>query len=215
VLRVIAGEKGGRRLVAPEGRRTRPTSDRVREAAFSMLESLLAQRGGLFGLVAWDLFAGSGALGIEALSRGASSVVFVDSARAAVSATQANLARLGYGPGKAEVVQADVLRWAHGLEGRLPPCGPDLTFADPPYAWRSWPALLGALAPHRPLVVMESGDEPELPEGWRAVKARRYGGTLVTLAENDDRKWADASSGRAGEASGPGLGDALARGDRP
>ena len=75
-MRVIAGEKGGRRLLAPPGRATRPTSDRVREAAFSILES----QGVLRGARVWDLFAGSGALGIEALSRGAAHATFVDQA---------------------------------------------------------------------------------------------------------------------------------------
>ncbi len=193
-VRVIAGEKGGRRIVAPDGLRTRPTSDRVREAAFSMLESAMAERrGGFAGAVVWDLFAGSGALGIEALSRGAGEATFVDQSRSAVSAVKENLAKLGYGPGRAQVYCAEVLRWVHGLEdepgsgggplraepgGRTPP---DLVLADPPYSWKSWPALLRALGPLGPLVLMETGDEPALPEGWLVQRARRYGGTLVTL----------------------------------
>ena len=215
-MRVIAGEKGGRRLVAPEGRRTRPTSDRVREAAFSMMESSMAEEGrGLDGAVVWDLFAGSGALGIEALSRGAARATFVDNARSAVSAMTANLARLGYSAARAKVVQADVLRWAHGLDvidgpGRAwalrrpvaeapgaPPdepheassstAGPnvDVVLADPPYEWRSWPALLGALATLGALVVLETASSPELPVGWHVLKARRYGGTLITLTRFD------------------------------
>ena len=76
-MRVIAGEKGGRRLLAPPGHGTRPTSDRVREAAFSMLDSL----GVLDGARVWDLFAGSGAMGIEALSRGAAHATFVEQAK--------------------------------------------------------------------------------------------------------------------------------------
>jgi 16S rRNA (guanine966-N2)-methyltransferase len=210
-VRVIAGEKGGRRLVAPEGRRTRPTSDRVREAAFSMLESFLAaDQGDLQGADVWDLFAGSGALGIEALSRGASHATFVDNARSAVSAMTANLARLGYGATRASVVQADVLRWAHGLDAPGPAAGPvpgsatgpvprrglapaaaggrrpfgahvDVVLADPPYDWEPWPALLGPLAPLGPIVVMETASGQELPIGWQVLRARRYGGTLVTL----------------------------------
>ena len=106
-MRVIAGEKGGRRLLAPPGHGTRPTSDRVREAAFSMLDSL----GVLDGARVWDLFAGSGAMGIEALSRGAAHATFVEQAKGAVSATRANLAALGYGSSRATVVCADVLSW--------------------------------------------------------------------------------------------------------
>src|SRR5580658_9848030 len=117
-MRVIAGENGGRRLVAPSGRATRPTSDRVREAIFSMLESLMLDSSvtgsptTLEGAMVWDLFAGSGAMGIEALSRGAAHATFVDQARPAVSAVRANLAALGYGPERASVVSSDVLRWA-------------------------------------------------------------------------------------------------------
>ena len=106
-MRVIAGEKGGRRLLAPPGHGTRPTSDRVREAAFSMLDSL----GVLDGARVWDLFAGSGAMGIEALSRGAAHATFVEQAKGAVSATRANLAAMGYGSSRATVVCADVLSW--------------------------------------------------------------------------------------------------------
>jgi 16S rRNA (guanine966-N2)-methyltransferase len=182
-VRVIAGDKGGRRLLAPAGRATRPTSDRVREAAFSMLES----QGALDGTRVWDLFAGSGALGIEALSRGASHATFVDEARAAISATRSNLAKLGYGADRASVICADALKWVHGLEGE-PPGIPaqgkkvDLVMADPPYAWQAWPALLDGLAPLARLVLLETGEEPELPSAWQVLKARRYGSTLVTLA---------------------------------
>ena len=181
---MIAGEKGGRRIVAPEGRRTRPTAERVREAAFSMLESYLgAAGGGLAGAVVWDLFAGSGALGIEALSRGAAHASFVDSARPAVSAVHANLARLGYGPERADVYCADVLRWAYGLAGQAGggSTKADLVLADPPYGWDAWRALLQALRPLRPLVVIESAHPVELPEGWVALRQRGYGGSLVTL----------------------------------
>ena len=195
-LRVIGGEKGGRRIVAPSSLRTRPTSDRVREAAFSMLESAMAERrGGLAGAVVWDLFAGSGALGIEALSRGAGEATFVDQSRSALSAVKENLAKLGYGPERAHVYCAEVLRWVHGLEdepgaggeraGGEPRMPPDLVLADPPYAWKSWPALLRALTPLGPLVLMETAEEPALAEGWLVQRARRYGGTLVTLTIPD------------------------------
>jgi len=208
-VRVIGGEKGGRRLVAPAGRGTRPTSDRVREAAFSMLESARA----LDGARVWDLFAGSGALGIEALSRGAARATFVDQARSAVSAARANLAKLGYGPDRATVVCADALNWAQarGLEHSwgAPDAGApgtggradagdragaghgteevDLVLADPPYAWQEWSALLNELARYSPLVMMETGAEPQLPPGWQALRSKRYGGTLVTLAQLRDR----------------------------
>jgi 16S rRNA (guanine966-N2)-methyltransferase len=206
-VRVIAGEKGGQRLLAPPGRETRPTSDRVREAAFSMLESL----GVVDEAEVWDLFAGSGAMGIEALSRGASHVTFVEQAPGAVAALRSNLAKLGYGPGVATVVSADVLRWVNGPTRAAlsrspsssspkpsPPArnGPgdrsgaatigeravDLVTADPPYAWQGWDLLFRWLTPLRPVVLAETGEALMLPTGWRALRSKRYGGTVVTLA---------------------------------
>src|SRR3954467_4150678 len=103
-VRVIAGEWGGRRLQAPPGDATRPTSDRVREAVFNALGSL----GAVEGAAVADLFAGSGAMGIEALSRGAASVTFVDSARPARAAIEANLAATGFAE-QARVVAGDVM----------------------------------------------------------------------------------------------------------
>src|ERR1700693_2200498 len=101
-MRVIAGRLGGRRLSAPSGRRTRPTSDRVRESLFAML-------GELDGASVLDLFAGSGALGIEALSRGAQSAVFVERDASAARALRDNLAALELESGEAELRQADAL----------------------------------------------------------------------------------------------------------
>jgi 16S rRNA (guanine966-N2)-methyltransferase len=196
-MRVIAGENGGRRLVAPAGRATRPTSDRAREAIFSMLESSMPDSSmtgrdtTLQGAIVWDLFAGSGAMGIEALSRGAAHATFVDQARPAVAAVRANLAALGYGPQRSAVVCADVLNWARPELGsarpelgsaRPEPAEVDLVMADPPYAWQGWDVLLERLAHLRPLVLAETGSELALPPGWLALRAKRYGGTVVTLA---------------------------------
>jgi len=189
-VRVISGDKGGRRLVPPGGALTRPTSDRVREAVFSMLESHIEMEGALV----WDLFAGSGALGVEALSRRASHVTFVDRSHEAVAAVKANLASLGYGHEKATVVRSDVLKWARApkapASGQPDSPGPpdkcaDLVMADPPYAWWHWEELLGLLVPPPPLVLIETDRSPPLPAPWQVVKARRYGGTLVTLAALD------------------------------
>lgn len=166
-MRVVSGLARGRRLSAPPGRQTRPTSDRVRESMFNMLMSL----GVIDGARVADLFAGTGALGIEALSRGAASAVFVDDDAAAVRVIRSNLEQTGLAGG--EVVRADVLRWAPGA-------GPfDLVFCDPPYAFAGWAELFGVLGAE--LLVAESDREIEAPEGWEVLKARQYGGTVVTL----------------------------------
>lgn len=166
-MRVVGGSARGRRLSAPAGLSTRPTSDRVRESVFNMLMSLDA----VDGAVVADLFAGSGGLGIEALSRGAASCVFVDDDAWAVRVIRSNLDQTGLNGGS--VVRADVLRWVQGA-GRF-----DLVFCDPPYAFSGWTALLEAL--DAGLVVAESDREVEAPDGWEVLKTRRYGGTVVTL----------------------------------
>ncbi len=122
-MRVIAGQWRGRKLTAPKGEETRPTADRTRETLFSMLNSRL---GGFDGLVVADLFAGSGALGIEALSRGAASCLFAEQDRAALAALKGNLAALGIG------ANADV-RAGSVLALGACPLPYDLILLDPPY----------------------------------------------------------------------------------
>jgi 16S rRNA (guanine966-N2)-methyltransferase len=170
-MRVVAGQAKGRRLQAPRGGAVRPTADRVREAIFDMLGSL----GGVAGITAADLFAGSGALGIEALSRGATRATFVDRSPSAVAAIRANLAATGLAE-RADVVSDDVVRWA----GRTGPV--DLVLCDPPYAFDRWGLLLAALRPAAGLAVLESAGPIEPGEGWRLLKVKRYGGTVVTVA---------------------------------
>ena len=172
-MRVVAGLAGGRRLQAPAGRRIRPTSERVREALFNSLGSLEA----VAGATVVDLFAGTGALGIEALSRGAASATFVDADVQAVRAIQANLAVTGLGD-RARVVHADVFRFLADA-----PQPVDLAFADPPYAFADWPRLLAAL-PAR-LVAIEAGSHVAMEPGWRALRSKRYGDTVVTLARRE------------------------------
>src|SRR3954467_15650634 len=120
-MRIISGQWRGRRLVAPAGNATRPTSDRVREALFSILGALDGER-------VLDLFAGSGALGLEALSRGAASATFVERAPAALRVLRDNVADLG---ASAEVVAADAR--AHLRAARAQGAQYDLVFLDPPY----------------------------------------------------------------------------------
>jgi len=172
VVRVIAGSCRGRRLVAPEGATTRPTGDRVREATFNALASLDA----LDGAEVLDLFAGSGALGIEALSRGAAHATFVDRDRRAVDAVEANLDATGLAAratvvrGPAERTLADAARRAQRWS---------LALVDPPYAFDGWEDLLVAIPAD--LVVVESDRAVAIPPGWRAIRERRYGATLVSI----------------------------------
>ncbi|AMT71769.1 16S rRNA (guanine(966)-N(2))-methyltransferase RsmD [Mycobacteroides immunogenum] len=178
MTRIIAGTAGGRRIaVPPKG--TRPTTDRVREALFSMLEARLDFEG----IVVLDLFAGSGALGLEALSRGARHVTFVESNAAASKVISANIAVVGL-PG-AELRQSPVSTFLTTSPNRAY----DLVLADPPYSVSAEEvsALLRRLTDHwvtdEALVVLErdaSGPEAVWPDGWE-VTSRKYGGTRLEL----------------------------------
>jgi 16S rRNA (guanine966-N2)-methyltransferase len=177
----------GRPLRAPAGRGTRPTSDRVREAIFSILTSL----GAVAGAVVADLFAGSGALGIEALSRGAAAATFVDRDGAAVTAIRDNLAVLGDATIHATVVPGDVMRWLEGAPWA------DVVLADPPYGFAEWEGLFSRLGGRAGLVVAESGSELGTIPGWETVKVKRYGGTVVTVVQPCDRSGTRAEHSRA------------------
>lgn len=173
-LRVVAGTHRGRRFDVPGGSATRPTSDRVREALFNALDSLDAVEGAR----AIDAFAGSGALGIEALSRGASQVTFSDTDAAALAVVTANLDALGL---------AERARVAAGSAGAaLARGGPwDLVLLDPPYAFDGWPDLLDEVARATSpdgVVVIESDREVPLPPTLRGARSRTYGGTVVQFA---------------------------------
>jgi 16S rRNA (guanine966-N2)-methyltransferase len=185
VTRIVAGSAGGRRLEVPGGRDargTRPTTDRVREALFA---ALVSARGGLTGSVVLDLYAGSGALGLEALSRGAAQATLVDSDPRAASTARANAAALGLAA--AAVRRAAVATFLAG------PAHPvDLVFADPPYAVAAAEvdALLGALAdrwllPAATVVVERSRRDtgPDWPGGFRPWPVRLYGETALWVAD--------------------------------
>jgi 16S rRNA (guanine966-N2)-methyltransferase len=176
-MRVIAGRLGGRRLKAPPGRVTRPTSDRVREALFAML-------GEVQHACVLDLFAGSGALGIEALSRGAARAVFVEHDGTAARVLAENLAALGIDSGVGELRRSDAgqaLRSARAGKETY-----DLLFIDPPYGQaREWAQVLGALLPALLLpgarVVLESDRREPLELEMGIERQRRYGDTLITI----------------------------------
>ncbi len=179
-MRVIAGSSRGRRLPARLPGGVRPTADRVREAIFDVLGSM----GGVEGASVLDLFCGSGALGLEALSRGATSVTFVDHDAAALAAVRTNLVATGLASPGASLVRAELPGWL----GRAPHV--DLAFCDPPYAFSDWDTLLALL--EADVAVLESGSEVELPASWMAARSRRYGGTLVTVARMSDAPAAGA-----------------------
>lgn len=179
-MRVVAGEHAGRRLAAPRGKHTRPTSDRVREAVFSML-------GSVDGIRVLDLYAGSGALGIEALSRGARAATFVDSHAAAARAVRENLERVGSDRGR--VFRADVLSFVRGAarHGEVW----DLVLCDPPYrlAPGLGPELTGALAPvlaPGARIVCESSSRQPLRLELPLITERRYGDTFIAVHGGGD-----------------------------
>jgi 16S rRNA (guanine966-N2)-methyltransferase len=174
-MRVVAGMYGGRRLVAPPGSATRPTSDRVREALFSVLGTTVQ------GAHVLDLYAGSGALGIEALSRGAAGAVFVDRSPKAVAAIRTNLAALG--------IDAPVRRMEARAALRPPPdlADPyDLVFLDPPYRrvaelGRELSEALPAVLAPGARVVSESDRREPLELAFPLADERRYGDTVIRI----------------------------------
>ena len=174
-MRVIAGTYGGRTLQAPPGAATRPTADRVREALFSILADRVPDARVL------DLFAGSGALGLEALSRGADSVTFVDDAPAAIRVVKANLEAL---EAAATVRQTDALRFLAAASGNGAQY--DLVFLDPPYrhaerlARPLSEALPAVLAPGA-VAVAESDRRAPLALDLPLHDERRYGDTLIRI----------------------------------
>ncbi len=190
-MRVVAGTARGQRLFAPPGSVTRPTPDRVREAVFNSLYSL----GTLAEARVLDLYAGTGAMGIEALSRGAGSAVFVERSPRAVSALRSNLESTSF-TDRATVVADDVDRFLDGLvptssgrDASSVPFGParapervwfDLAVVDPPYRFDGWAELLPRLPVS--MVIIESNREVVGGGSLRVHRCKRYGSTVVTLA---------------------------------
>ena len=178
-MRVISGQWRGRPLVAPKGDATRPTADRTREALFSMLASRL---GSFEGLAVADLFAGSGALGIEALSRGAASCLFVEQDRAALDSLKANLARLG---AKADVRATSVLSLGPA------PAPLDLMMMDPPYGSGAGLvaldklARLGWIGPATWVSVETAKPEEITPAGFLVDASRVHGKARLTLLRRE------------------------------
>lgn len=182
-MRIIAGEAKGRRLFAPEGTDTRPTTDRVRESLFGILTPRLAEANVL------DLFAGTGALSLEAVSRGASGAVLCDKADKAVKVILRNVESAGFSD-RIGVLRCDWTQAVRRLKGRKF----DIVFLDPPYRelhlYGEAAALLKqeGLLNEDAVIVMEhlTRDEPPLPEGFRVYDRRRYGDTSVDLVREED-----------------------------
>ena len=168
MVRIVAGDLGGRRIATPKDARVRPTADRVREAWMSILGEELR------GARVLDLFAGSGALGLEALSRGAAEATFVELSPPSLEALRANIEALGGGE-RARVQRGDALRYAGGLEGGAF----DVAFADPPYTTDAADRLVALFRRH-PFARILSVEHP----AGRQVEGdetRRYGDTAVTF----------------------------------
>jgi 16S rRNA (guanine966-N2)-methyltransferase len=178
-VRIVAGSRKGHRIAAPKGRDTRPTADRVREAAFNLI-------GPVEDMAVIDLFAGSGAMGIEALSRGAARAVFVEADPAASKTIERNLEKLGLTG--AAIVRADAITAlaAEAAAGRRY----DLVLVDPPYEMfsslqRGLARYLPAVLEPRAVVVVETAfpEEPDLPLPRRT--SRRYGSARLTVFEHE------------------------------
>lgn len=186
-MRIIAGEAGGRRLISPEGKGTRPATDRVREAVFSSIGNWVEDA------VVADLYAGSGSFGLEALSRGAASAVFVESARKALQALRRNVEMVGLG---GTIIESSVHDYLARANHRF-----HLAFLDPP-----WPDptermetdladLDRLLLPSAEVVVSRRHTDrpPRQPENWRVATDKRYGDTRIIRYE----KVEDVDDGQA------------------
>lgn len=183
-MRIIAGKWRGKPLAAPAGEDTRPTSDRAREALFSMLVSRV---GAFDSLTVADLFAGTGALGLEALSRGAASCVFVESNPAALKALQTNIAKTG-----ATEISQLVAQPAESLSAARKPC--DILFLDPPYGSGLGPRVLrriaakGWIAPGAWVSLETARDENVAPEGFTVDAVRDYSKARLHLLRYESGK---------------------------
>ncbi len=179
-MRIVGGEWRGRRLIGPKAEGIRPTSDRLREALFNVLAH--AYDDAAEEAVVLDLFAGTGALGFEALSRGAARALFVDEGRQAGLLIREGIAALGCG-GRARLIPRDATRLGPALDQPA-----TLVFCDPPYAKNLAPAALtaaasgGWLAPGALVLVEEAAAAgPVLPPGFSELERRGYGETAVTF----------------------------------
>ncbi len=187
-MRITGGEQGGRVIAVPKGRDIRPTQDRVREALFDILAPELV------GADFLDLFAGSGAVGLEALSRGARRVVFVESNRRHLDVLKGNLAALGAPPDAVETVCADAYRYLARASG----ASFSIVFADPPYALgetRGYAPVLALVAARNVvragglfIAEMTAAQRAEAADGWELLRDRTYGKTRICIWRREQEK---------------------------
>ncbi|HJP15897.1 MAG TPA: 16S rRNA (guanine(966)-N(2))-methyltransferase RsmD [Acidimicrobiales bacterium] len=175
-MRVVAGKVKGRNLDSPKDRGVRPTSDRVREAIFNALYSIDA----IENARVLDLFAGSGALGIEALSRGSAHAVFVEKSSVNAQLIERNIEKCGLSS-QAEIHARDGVTWLASNPGPW-----DLVLLDPPYQFDGWENLFQVLDAQ--VVVVESNREISPGNGWHVQRTRQYGATVVLLVIRDQKR---------------------------
>lgn len=176
-MRVLTGDNGSRKLSSGVSRVTRPTTARVRKSIFDIIWS----RAGIEGKRFLDLFAGTGAMGIEALSRGAEEVFFVDNSRVAINVVKDNLKALQIAPSRYRVVFSDYESFLHSYGGNEF----DVALLDPPYSFEDWPGLID-LVPSA-VLVCESDRSIEVPADMTKILERKYGTTCVTLVAKSSR----------------------------
>ena len=173
-MRVIAGELKGRKLLRPDSDEIRPTKDRVKEAIFNSLHSYDSVVNRTF----LDLFSGTGSLGIEALSRGAISVDFVDKHQQAVDCISSNLEKFNLG-NLAQVTRTDA--FSHLQKGNYY----DVALLDPPYTFDRWHEVLPLV--NARTMVIESTEVIELEKSWKILKSQKYGQTCLLIATNEEK----------------------------
>lgn len=176
-VRIIGGDCRGRKLSFPEADGLRPTAGSVRERLFNWLGQDLT------GCHVLDLFAGSGALGLEAASRHAESVVMVESNQRVLSALKNNIRQLQFN--HIDLIYMDAMQYLRTAAGQF-----DVIFLDPPYAWQNWPELMAAIEPHlkeQARIYLEARQLPELPEVWRIDKRGKSGISQFALLSHQSR----------------------------
>ena len=181
-MRIISGECGGRKLITLDGRDTRPTADKVKESLFNILAPYI---GG--GEAVLDLFAGSGALGLECLSRGAESAVFIEKSKSAAQIVKKNISALGY-EAKSRVILSDFEKYLAQCHEQF-----DFVFIDPPYASGFYGTSLkliksNGLLKQGGLIVLECGSETEMPDisGYSVIKVRNYKTSTITILKDKE-----------------------------